>query len=113
MKEIRSDISYSKLYEGIDLSGIDAKEIAAGKKLYDYLMESANIAEVEGKQLGDVIDEGILSGLLGGITGATLGPAIGKAICDVLGINQYGMLGNLLTSRIFLGGLGAHIGFSM
>lgn len=113
MKNIRSDISLGKLYEGVDLSGISPKEIAAGKKLYDYLLESANIAEEEGKELGDVLDEGILTGLLGGITGATLGPALGRAICKVLGINESGMLGNLLTSRIFLVGLGGHIGFSM
>lgn len=107
----KSDITVRQLFEGIDTSGFTLEDINASKKLYNYIVESANIAEIEDKKLGDVIDEGILSGLLGGAAGAAFGPALGRAICKVLGINPSGTLGNLLTSRVVLSALGYELGY--
>lgn len=102
---------YKHLFEGVDTKNMQPSEIQLTKKLYDYLVESQQVAEEEGKKLGDVLDEGILSGILGGLAGSTIGPAIGRAICKVLGINESGVLGNLLMSRLVLGALGAELGF--
>lgn len=52
---------------------------------------------------GEKVDEGFW----GAVGGATVGPAFGSAICRALGINESGLLGKLLTSRIFLTALGA------
>ncbi len=59
---------------------------------------------------GEEVDEGFLSGLVGGTVGALAGPAIGKAICRVLGIDQKGSLGKLLTSRLVTTALGYTLG---
>ena len=77
---------YSRLYEGIDLSQYAPEQIMNSKKLYDYIVESAEIAKEEGKSLDDVVDEGIFSALVGVAAGATVGPSIMKAVCKVLGI---------------------------
>ena len=107
----KTDISTAELYEGIDLSQFTVKQIDAGKRLYNYIVESAEVAKLEEKPLDDVLDEGILTGLLGGAAGAAFGPALGRALCKVLGINPSGTLGNLLTSRLVLGALGYELGY--
>lgn len=107
----KSDISVQELFEGYDFTTVSEDEKEAGKRLYDYIVESAEVAEIEGKSLDDTLDEGILSGLLGGAAGAAFGPALGRAICKVLGINPSGTLGNLLTSRLVLGALGYELGY--
>jgi len=81
------------------------------KKLFNYIVESAAIAQEEGKSLDDVMDEGLFTALLGGVAGATIGPAIMKAICRILGIDVNGTLGKLLTSSLVLGALGTELGF--
>lgn len=103
---------YSRLYEGIDLSQYAPEQIMNSKKLYDYIVESAEIAKEEGKSLDDVVDEGIFSALVGVAAGATVGPSIMKAICKVLGIQETGTLGNLLTSRIVLAAVCGELGLS-
>ena len=50
---------YSTLYEGIDLSQYTPKEIMDGKKLYDYIVESAEVAKAQNETIDDVMDEGI------------------------------------------------------
>lgn len=108
----KSDITEQELFEGCDYySNLSLESIDAAKKLYNYIVESAEVAEIEGKSLDDTLDEGILSGLLGGAAGAAFGPALGKALCKVLGINPSGTLGNLLTSRLVLGALGYELGY--
>jgi hypothetical protein len=57
------------------------------------------------------MDEGLFSALLGGVAGATIGPAIMKAVCKILGIDQNGTLGKLLTSSLVMGALGAELGY--
>ena len=103
---------YSRLYEGIDLSQYAPEQIMNSKKLYDYIIESAEIAKEEGKSLDDVVDEGIFSALVGVAAGATVGPSIMKAICKVLGIQETGTLGNLLTSRVVLAAVCGELGLS-
>lgn len=107
----KSDISVNELFEGYDFVTLDEDDKFAAKRLYDYIVESAEVAKLEGKSIDDTLDEGILSGLLGGAAGAAFGPALGKAICKVLGINPSGTLGNLLTSRLVLGALGYELGY--
>jgi hypothetical protein len=65
----------------------------------------------EAKENGMPIDEGLFGSIFGGITGAVAGPAIGRAFCKALSIDERGMLGNLLTSRLFLTALGGYIGW--
>lgn len=108
-----SNITTAELFEGYDISNLSLEEIAAAKKAYNYLIEANTIAKAEGKDLGEIIDEGILSGIIGGIAGGTIGTSIGRALCKCLGIQENGLLGNLLTSRIFLAAMGYELGYSM
>jgi len=102
----------SKLFEGVDLSQCTPEQISMSRKLYNYIAESAAIAQEEKKPLDDVLDEGILGGILGGVVGATAGPAIMKAICNALGISESGTLGRLLTSRVVIAAVGAQLGYN-
>ena len=101
---------YSQLFEGIDLSAYTPKQIIDSKKLYDYIIESAEVAKEEGKPLEEIMDEGILTGLIGAAAGLTVGPAIMKSILKVLGISEHSVLGDLLTSRIVLSAVCAELG---
>ena len=65
----------------------------------------------EAKENGTPIDEGLFGAIFGGLTGAVAGPAIGRALCKTLGLDEKGMLGNLLTSRLFLTALGGYMGW--
>ena len=65
----------------------------------------------EAKENNVPIEEGIFGAIFGGIAGATAGPAIMKAICKILGLDQNGTLGKLLTSSLVLGALGMELGF--
>ena len=101
----------NELFEGVDLTNVTTKEVQNAKKLFNYIVESAAIAQEEGKTLDDVMDEGLFTALLGGVAGSTIGPAIMRAICKVLGISETGLLGKTLTSSLVLGALGAELGF--
>ena len=65
----------------------------------------------EAKENQEPIDEGLFKSIFGGLVGATAGPAIGRALCKTLGLDEKGMLGNLLTSRLFLTALGGYMGW--
>ena len=65
----------------------------------------------EAKKNQTPIDEGLFGAIFGGLTGAVAGPAIGRALCKTLGLDEKGMLGNLLTSRLFLTALGGYMGW--
>lgn len=65
----------------------------------------------EAKENNVPIEEGIFSAIFGGIAGATAGPAIMKAVCKVLGVDERGQFGSLLTSRLVLAALGTHLGW--
>ena len=103
----------NELFEGVDLTNVSAKEIQTSKKLFNYIVESAAIATEEGKSLDDVMDEGLFTALLGGVAGSTIGPAIMKAICKVLGIDEKGALGSLMTSKVILSAMGSQLGYRM
>jgi hypothetical protein len=76
-------------------------------EIYDELIGKLQ----EAKENGTPVNEGILTGLLGGVVGATVGPTVMKAICNALGIDLKGPLGNLFTSRLILGAVGAKVGW--
>lgn len=101
----------NELFEGVDLKSVSVKEVQNAKKLFNYIVESAAIAQEEGKSLDDVMDEGLFTALLGGVAGSTIGPAIMRAVCKILGIDQNGTLGKLLTSSLVMGALGAELGY--
>lgn len=107
--------SQDSLFECMDVSGYNKEDLVNVQKLYNYIVESGEIAKKEGVGLDDVIDnevlEGFWSGLLGGVTGAVAGPAVSKAIMKCLGIEEKGLLGQLLLSRVFMGALGYEIGY--
>lgn len=101
----------NELFEGVDLKSVSVKEVQNAKKLFNYIVESAAIAQEEGKSLDDIMDEGLFTALLGGVAGSTIGPAIMRAVCKILGIDQNGTLGKLLTSSLVMGALGAELGY--
>lgn len=96
--------STSKIFE--------AHEIIAAKPTPEQLQEAEKVYYklVEKLEKGEDIDEGLLGALAGGAIGALVGPAIGKAICKVLGIDQNGALGKLMTSRLVTTALGITLG---
>ena len=65
----------------------------------------------EAKENGTPIEEGILGALTGGIVGMTMGPKIMKGICKILGIDERGQFGSLLTSRMITTALGTYMGW--
>lgn len=89
-------------------------ELATTPQINEELMQSydnviAYLQEAKTKQTP--IDEGLFSAVFGGIAGAAIGPAIMKTICKVLGVNEKGPFGTLLTSKLVLSALGAEIGW--
>lgn len=76
-------------------------------KQYDDLIQKLQ----EAKENQQPIDEGLFKAIFGGLVGATAGPALGRALCKALGLDEKGMLGNLLTSRLFLTALGGYMGW--
>lgn len=107
MKEIPTyyDLKYaetSKIFEAEQIQGLTPDQIQEGEELYHELVEKL--------EKGEEIDEGLLGALAGGAVGALVGPAIGKAICKVLGIDQKGHLGKLMTSRLVTTALGIALG---
>ena len=61
----------------------------------------------EAKEANLPIEEGLLGALTGGIIGMAIGPKVMKAICKILGVDERGQFGSLLTSRIMTTALGA------
>lgn len=102
---------YNNLFEGIDLTQYTPQQIMDSKKLYDYIVESGEIAKSENVPMEEVMDEGLFSALLGSAVSATIGQSIMKAICKCLGVDEKGTLGSLLTSKLVLGALGAEMGY--
>jgi uncharacterized protein YcfJ len=107
MKEIPTyyDILYgqsSKIFESEQIKGLTPDQIQEGEKFYNILVEKL--------ENGEEIDEGLLGAAIGGIGGALFGPSIGKAICRVLGIDEKGHLGKLLTSRLVTTAIGITLG---
>lgn len=107
MKELPTyyDIVYgetSNIFEAEQIQGLTPDQIQEGERLYDTLVKKL--------EKGEEIDEGFFGALAGGVVGALIGPAIGKAICKILGIEQKGTLGKLMTSRLVTTALGIALG---
>ena len=77
------------------------------QQAYDNLIQILQ----EAKANNTPIDEGLGKAILGGLAGATVGPMIMKGVCSILGINESGALGNLMTSRVILTALGGYLGW--
>ena len=77
------------------------------QQAYDNLIQILQ----EAKANNTPIDEGLGKAILGGLAGATVGPMVMKGVCSVLGINENGALGNLMTSRVILTALGGYLGW--
>jgi len=92
----------SKIFEANQIKGIPADQIQEAENVYNVLVEKL--------QRGEEIDEGLFGAIIGGAAGALIGPAIGKAICKVLGIDENGHLGKLLTSRLVSTAIGVALG---
>jgi len=92
----------SKIFEAEEVQASSPEQLQAAEEAYHKIIESL--------QKGEEIDEGLLGALAGGAVGALAGPTIGRAICKVLGIDQEGTLGRLLTSRLVSTALGYAIG---
>lgn len=97
------------LKESIELD----RQITEGEntELNKYIEKCLNECIKTGKTFDEVVDEGLFGALVGGITGATIGSSIMKAICKVLGIDERGVLGGLLTSRTVMAAMGANLGY--
>lgn len=74
---------------------------------YDKIIE----ALTDAKNNNTPIDEGVFKAIIGGAAGATVGPTIMKGVCKVLGIDERGTLGNLMTSKLVLTALGGYLGY--
>ena len=102
------DIKYesgSKIFEAEKIDGFEKltpDQIQEGEKFYHLLVEKL--------QKGEEIDEGLLRAVAGGAIGLLAGPAIGKAICKALSIDEKGVLGTLLCSRLVTTSLGIALG---
>lgn len=107
--ENRNRPTTAQLFEGIDLRGHEYNEIQNCKTLYQYLVDSAERAEFVNESIDSQIDEGLLTGLIGGAAGALIGPTVMRAVCRILGINEGGTLGKLLTSPLVTGSIGAEL----
>jgi hypothetical protein len=93
--------------ELIQIENIETPQQINEAALYDEAIARLQ----EAKENGTPIDEGLFGAIFGGLSGAVAGPAIGRGICKALGLDERGMLGNLLTSRLFLTALGGYIGW--
>ena len=74
---------------------------------YDAIIEKLQQAKTEKQP----IDEGLLGSIIGGVAGVTVGPTVMKTICKVLGIDEKGPLGSLMTSRLIITAAGAKLGW--
>jgi hypothetical protein len=95
------DLKYqntSKIFEAEEVKGLTPEQIEEGEKAYQIILEKL--------EKGEPIEEGFFSGLLGAGAGALVGPSIGRAICKVLGVDESGALGKLLTSRLVTAAMG-------
>jgi hypothetical protein len=99
------DLKYSnssKIFEAEEIKDLSPDQIQEGEKAYNTILEKL--------KNGETIDEGLLGSLVGGAAGALIGPAIGKAICRALGIDEKGVLGTMLCSRLVTTSIGIAVG---
>jgi len=92
----------SRIFESEEVRGFSAAQINEAEQAYESILNRL--------KNGEEVDEGFLSGLIGGGIGALAGPTIGKAICKALGIDEGGVLGKMLTSRLVTTAIGVALG---
>ena len=92
----------SQIFEAEQIKNLTTEQIQEAEKAYNILVEKL--------QKGETIDEGLWGAVIGGAAGVLIGPTIGKAICKALGIEESGILGKLLTSRLVTTAIGVAIG---
>ena len=96
-----------KINKSLESTVNNETQILEEQQAYDNLIQILQVAKANNTP----IDEGLGKALLGGLAGATVGPMIMKGVCSVLGINENGALGNLMTSRVILTALGGYLGW--
>ena len=101
---INESINYPEFQMCLDESLTNEQETEIDKAV-NIFMDEYN----SGKDLDQLIDEGLLGSVLGGLTGFALGKSIGTVIARVLGV-QKGILYDLLTSRLVGAALGSSLG---
>ena len=89
------------------------EEIAGSQQNINEALAYDNIIQklTEAKEANLPIEEGLLGALTGGIIGMAIGPKVMKAICKILGVDERGQFGSLLTSRMMTTALGAAMGW--
>ena len=89
------------------------KQVATGRQINEDMTYDTVIQRLmEAKENNIPLDEGIIGALTGGLIGATVGPAVMKAVCKILGVDERGQSGSLLTSRMMTTALGATMGWN-
>ena len=91
----------SKIFEAEEIKNLSKEQILEAEEMYNNLITKL--------KNGEDIEEGFFSSVAGGAVGALVGPAIGKAVCKVLGVDENGTLGKLLTSRLVSAAIGASL----
>lgn len=81
------------------------------QSIKDYIIEVSNKSKETGKDVSELIDEGLLGSIVGGILGGTAGKSIMQGVCKALGVSENSTLGSLLTSRMVLTAVGAYLGY--
>lgn len=104
--------TYLDLKYSLTSNIFESEEIIRTKATPDQIYEAEKLYNkiIEKLKNGEELEEGFFGGLLGGTIGALAGPAIGRAICKVLGIDEKGHLGKLLTSRLVTTAMGIALG---
>ena len=94
----------SRVFEAAEVlgSGVTPAELQEAEKLY--------YEAVDKLERGEELDEGFFGALAGGAIGLLAGPMIGRALCKVLGIDETGAMGKLLTSRLVTTAMGIALG---
>lgn len=119
MSKLNTYKDYTKksyIFESFYTKNLKDEDIKLGEKLYEQIVKDLQYKNYQ--SIDDIlksikrqnINEGIFTGLLAGGASALVGPAIMKAIIKVLGIQENGPLGKLLTSSLVLGAMGYELG---
>ena len=88
------------------------KEIAENEQINESLVYDDIIQKLtEAKENGTPLDEGLIGAIAGAAGGFVFGPKIMTAICNVLGIDVKGALGNLMTSRLIVTAAATKLGY--
>jgi len=88
------------------------EEIANQQIVEELNYDNVILKLQEAKENNIPLEEGLLGAIAGGLIGASIGPAVMKAICKILGVDERGQFGSLLTSRMMTTALGATMGWN-